>query len=84
MRTNNNKHLITNEKVWIRQLFIYFSYVTSLSTSEVSGAINISSSHTNTYLHNFYFTWTILVSKYLSILHAIVQSHLHALGFPSL
>ena len=84
MRTNNNKHLITNEKVWLRQLFIYFSYVISLSRIEVSGAINISSSHTNTYLHSFYFMWTTLVSKYLSKLHALVQSHLHVLGFPSL
>ena len=46
MTTNNNKHIITNEAVWIRELF--FPYVTYLSIAEVSLVFNISPSHANT------------------------------------
>ena len=48
MTTNNNKHIIANEIVSIRQLF--FSHDTFLSLSEVSVVFNIPSLHFNTNL----------------------------------
>ena len=48
MTTNNIKHIITNKIVWLRQLF--FSYVTFLSSDEVSVVFDISSLHANTNL----------------------------------
>ena len=46
--TNNNKHIITNEIVWIRQSF--FAHATFLSLSEASAVLNISFFHCNTNL----------------------------------
>ena len=48
MRTQNNKHINTNEIVWIRQLL--FAYDTFLSSSKPSFEFHISSSHSNTNL----------------------------------
>ena len=45
MKTNNNKHIVTNEIVWKRQLL--FAYATFLSLTKVSVVFNISSSHSN-------------------------------------
>ena len=50
MTATNHKHIITNEIVWIRQLF--FSHATVLSSSEVSVVFDISPSHVNTNLPN--------------------------------
>ena len=72
MTTNNNKHIITNEKVRIRQKKMF--YVTFSSTSEVSVVFNISSS--DAFLHEQF-----LVSKYSSVLHALLHSQLHTLEF---
>ena len=70
MTTNHNKHIITIEIVWIRQLFV--SRATFLSLSEVSVVFNIPASHANTYLPNRHFLHEqILISKYLSIVHAL-------------
>ena len=80
MTINHNKHIITIEIVWIRQLFV--SRVTFLSLSEVSVVFNISASHANTYLPNRYFLHEqILISKYSSILHALWDSQSYVLGF---
>ena len=44
MTANNYKHIITNDRLWIRQLFLKF-----LSTVNVTPVVfNISSSHANT------------------------------------
>ena len=48
MKTNNNKHITTNETMWIRQLLS--SYVTFLSSSKVAVAFNMQSSNANTNL----------------------------------
>ena len=46
MATNNSKHIITNEIVWIRQL--HFAHTTFLSLSKVPVVFHISSSCANT------------------------------------
>ena len=48
MSTKNNKHIVTSDVVWVRQLL--FSHLTFLSSSEVSVVFNISFSHANTNL----------------------------------
>ena len=48
MTANNEKHISTNEMLWIR----LFSLVTFLSTREISVVFNISSSHAYTNLWN--------------------------------
>ena len=66
--TNNNKHTITSEVLYIRQLL--FSLVTLLLISDVSVVFNISPSHPNTKLPNRRFLHKhSLISKYSSILH---------------
>ena len=51
--TNSNKHIITNEIVWISQFCILkFFHATFSSKTEVSVVFNISSSHANTNLLN--------------------------------
>ena len=69
MTNNNNKDIITNNILWIRQLF--FSHVNFLISSEVSVAFNILFFHANGNLSNISF-WheQFSRSKYLSILHA--------------
>ena len=80
MTTDNRKHIITNEIVWIRELI--FSRVIFLSSSEASVAFNISSSHTNTNLSIRRFSHKhFLMSKYLSILHALLHSKSHCQDF---
>ena len=80
MTTDNSKHITTNEIVWIRQLI--FSRVTFLSSCEASVAFNLSSSHTNTNLSIRRFSHEqFLMSKYLSILHALLHSKSHCEDF---
>ena len=80
MITNNNKPIIANELVWIRQLF--FSRVTFLCLNEVSVAFNISSSHANTNFKNGHFLQEqFLIFKYLLILHTLPHLQSHTLGF---
>lgn len=50
MGINNNEDIIIDEIVWIRQLF--FSYVTFLSSRDLSVVLNISRSHAYTNLPN--------------------------------
>ena len=70
--TNNNKHIITSEIVWMRQLIS--SRVSFVSSSEVLVAFNISSSYSKTnftirrFLHEQFFMF-----KYLSILHEKIR-----------
>ena len=69
MTNNNKKDIITNNILWIRQLF--FSYVNFLISSEVSVAFNILFFHANGNLSNISFSHEQFSrSKYLSILHA--------------
>ena len=80
MKTNNNKHIITNETVWLRQLL--FAHATFLSLSKISVVFNISSSHSNTNLPIRRFQQEkSSVSNYSSILHTVLHSQFHALGF---
>ena len=69
----NSQHIILNGIAWTRQSF--FSFVTFFWSSEVSVEINVSSSHANTYLSIKRFLYEkLLISKYLSILHAWLHS----------
>ena len=78
--TADNKHIVTNNIVRIRQLF--FSHVTFLSSSEISVVFSITSSHASTNLPNRYFLQEIfLISKYSSIFHALLHSQSHVPGF---
>ena len=78
MTTDNNKHIITNEIVLKRQL--YFSHITFSSLSEVPGLFNISSTHANTNLTIRRFSREqFLISKYSSILPALLHSQWHVL-----
>ena len=53
-----------------------------LSSSEASVVFNISSSHANAILSiRRFLHWQFLISKYSSILHALLHSQLHVLGF---
>ena len=80
MTTNKHKHIITNEIVRMRQLL--FAYVTFLSLSKVSVLFNISSSHSNANLLTRHFSpEQLFVSKSSSILHALLHSQFHLLGF---
>ena len=80
MTTNNNKHIFTNEIVYIRQLF--FKNVTFLSSNELSVVFNILSSHANTNLPNRRFLREqFLISKHSLILHALLYSQPHIPGF---
>ena len=80
MTTNKQKHIISNQIVRMRQLL--FAYVNFLSLSEVSGLFNISSSHSNANLLTRYFSQEqFLVSKSSLILHALLHSQSHLLGF---
>ena len=66
--TADNKHIVTNNIVRIRQLF--FSHVT------------VTSSHASTNLPNRHFLQEIfLISKYSSIFHALLHSQSHVPGF---
>ena len=61
---------------------VFFLHVIFLSSSESSVTFNISSSHANTNLSIRPFSHEqFLISKYLSILHALLLSQPHALGF---
>ena len=72
MRTNNNKHVITNEIVWIRKLL--FSDITSLSAREFSVVFNVLSSQANTNLSIKWFLHEqFLISKSSSILHDLLH-----------
>ena len=78
MTSSNKKHIITNEIVWISQPFFHVF----LSSSEVSVVFNISFSHANTDLPNHgSLHEEILISNYSSILHALLNSQSHMLGF---
>ena len=78
--TADNKHIVTNNIVRIRQLF--FSHVTFLSSSEISVVFSITSSHASTNLPNRRFLQEIfLISKYSSIFHALLHSQSHVPGF---
>ena len=67
--TNNNKHTIINEIVYMRQL-LFFLLLTLLLLSDASVVFNIWSSHPNTKLPNRRFLHKYsLISKYSSILH---------------
>ena len=80
MTTNYSRHITTNELVSVRQLF--FSHVTFSLSSEVRVAFNISSSHANNSLRNRRFSHKqFLLSKYSSILHALLHSQPHVLEF---
>ena len=81
MTTNkNNKHTITDQLVWIRQL--PFAQATFLWLSKFSVIFNISSSHFNTNLRIRHVSQEhLLISKYSSILHALLHSQSHVLGF---
>ena len=66
--------------MWTRQLI--FSDVTFLSSGDVSVVFNVSSSHSNTnLLINRFSHGQFLVCKYSSILHALLRSQTHLLGF---
>ena len=68
MKVSNRKDITTNEIEWIRQLS-YFSCL-----SEISVVFNISSSHGNANLSSRRFLHEkLLISKYLSILHALLH-----------
>ena len=72
-------HIITNEIVSIKQLFLH---VTFLSSIEVSVLFKISSSHSNTSLPIRYFLdEKFLISKCSSILHALLYLQSHVLVF---
>ena len=63
MTPNNNKHIITNEIMRIRQSL--FPHTTFLSLSKVSVVFNVSSSHSNTNLTIRRFSQEqFLISKY--------------------
>ena len=63
MATNNNKHIITNEIMRIRQSL--FAHTTFLSLTKVSVVLNVSSSHSNTNLTIRRFSQEqFLISKY--------------------
>ena len=63
MTTNNNKHIITNEIMRIRQSL--FADTTFLSLTKVSVVLNVSSSHSNTNLTIRRFSQEqFLISKY--------------------
>ena len=82
MATNKNNHIITNQIVWIRQLF--FAHATFLSISKVSVVFNVLSSHYNTNLpiRSFLQKKKKIISKYLSILDTLLHSSvLQVLGF---
>ena len=80
MTITNNKHIAINEIVRIKQL--HFPRVTFFSWSEVSVVFDTSYLHANTnspirrFSHEQF-----LVSKYSSILHALLHSQSHVLGF---
>ena len=60
----------------------FFSHVIFLSLSEVSVAFNISSSYANAILPKRRFSHEqLLISKYLSVLRALILSQPHVLGF---
>ena len=73
MLTNNNKRIITNKIVWLRESL--FAHDTFLWLSKVSVVFNISSLHANTNLPMRRFSQEqFLISKYSSILHALFYS----------
>ena len=77
MTTNNKKHIIADEKVSI------ISFCTCyLSLRKVLVEFNISSSHSNNSLPIRFFSHEqFLISKYSSILHALLHSQSHVPGF---
>ena len=78
--TTNNKHLITSKIEYIRQLL--FSYAIFFIKKLASVLFSVLASHANTNLPNRRFQHKqFLISKYLSILHALLQSRSHLLGF---
>ena len=78
MTFDNNNCIIPNKTVWIRQFFS----VTFLSSSEVSVLLNISSSLANNNLPSRCFSHEqFLISKYLTILQALLHSQFYMLGF---
>ena len=80
MTTNNNKYIIINEIVWIKQLL--FVNATFLSLSKLSLVFNISPSHSNANLPIRLFSQDkCLISRHSSILHALLHSQSHVLGF---
>ena len=65
--------------MWIRQVFLHIAILLS---SEVSIVFNVSSLHVNTNLSNRHFPHEqFLISKYSSILHALLHSQPHLLWF---
>ena len=80
MTISNNKHIITNDIVWIRQLL--FSHVTFLSSNEVSVVFNSLSSHVNINLSKWLFPHEqVLIFTYSSILYTLSYSQSQVLGF---
>ena len=78
--TSINKHIITNEIVWIRQLLIL--HVTFLSSSEALAVFNISFSHANTTLSMRRFAHEqFLIIKYSSDSHALLHSQSNVLVY---
>ena len=70
MTTNNNKYILNNEIVWIKQLL--FTHVTFLSSSQVAVVFNIPSLHASINLPNRCFSYEqILTTKYSSVLHVL-------------
>ena len=78
MATNNDKHIITNDIVWIKP-----SFFTCLSTNDVASIVfHISSGHTNSNLSERCFLHKqLLIFKYSTILHALLHSQSYILGF---
>ena len=77
--TYNDRNIIANEIVWIRQFFFLVFF---LSSSKVSGVFNISSLHSKTSLPIWRSSHEqFLLSKYLSTVHALLHSQSLVLGF---
>ena len=80
MTISNNKHIIMNETLWIRQLF--FSHITFLSLSEVSVVFNMSLTYATANLGKRRSSQEqCLITKYLSFFQILLYSQLHILGF---